>query len=120
MPATILHSLSSMAAFQALIVVVVSGALWYLGRPQLAASFAMGAGLMLANLGALAWSSWRMLTKKPIALTVAVIVIKYALLLGSVFYFARTSWFDSIGAGLGIASFMLAILGSALIAKKED
>ena len=120
MPATILRSLSSIAAFQAAIILVTCGTLWYLGRPQLAASFALGAGLMLLNLGALAWSSWRMISKKPVALTVGVIVIKYALLLGSVFYFARTSWFDSIGAGLGIASFMLAVLGSALFAKKED
>ncbi len=109
-----------MALFQIGIVLIASTGLWWIGKSQLAASFAVGAGLMLANLLALAWTSWRMFTKKPVALTVGVIVIKYALLLGSVFYFARSSWFDSIGAGLGIGSFVLAILGSAVVSKSEE
>jgi hypothetical protein len=118
MPPTIFNSLRHMAIIQAVIVLVVGGLLWLSGRPQLAASFAVGASLMLGNLMALAWSTWRVLAKKPVASTVLIIVIKYALLLGSVFYFARMPWFSSAGAGLGIASFMLAILGSAMVAPK--
>ncbi len=118
MPATIFNSLKYMAIFQAIIVLIAGGGLWISGRPQLAASFAVGAGLMLGNLMALAWSTWRVLAKKPVASTVLIIVIKYALLLGSVFYFARMPWFSSAGAGLGIASFMLAILGSSFAAPK--
>lgn len=118
MPTTIFNSLKYMAIFQGAIVLLVGGGMWFSGRPQLAASFAVGAGLMLGNLMALAWSTWRVLAKKPVASTVLIIVIKYALLLGSVFYFARMPWFSSAGAGLGIASFMLAILGSAFAAPK--
>jgi len=91
-----------------------------MGHLQLGASFMVGASLMLANLVAIAWSSWRVLTKKPIASTVLIIVIKYALLLGSVFYFARQDWFRSLGAGFGIASFILAIMGSAILTGNEN
>ena len=118
MPATIFNSLKYMAVFHTVIIVLAGGGLWLSGRPQLAASFAVGASLMLGNLLALAWSTWRVLAKKPVASTVLIIVSKYALLLGSVFYFARMPWFSSAGAGLGIASFMLAILGSAFAAPK--
>lgn len=120
MPRTTLNSLKSMAIFQLAIILVAGGGMAAAGHSQLAASFAVGAGLMLGNLLALAWSSWRMLAKKPVASTVLIIVIKYALLLGSVFYFTRMSWFSSLGAGCGIASFMLAIFGSALVGSRYE
>ncbi len=120
MPATILNSLKSMAVYQLAIIVIVTAGLVIAGRAQLAASFAVGAGLMLGNLGALAWSSWRSVAKKPVASTVLIIVIKYAILLGSVFYFSRMDWFSAFGAGLGIASFILAILGSAIATQNTE
>jgi hypothetical protein len=120
MPTTILRSLGAIALFQAGIVILAALGLLKWGSPQLAASFAVGGGLMLLNLGAIAWSTWRILDKKPIASTVLIIVIKYALLLGSMFYFARADWFNALGAGLGVASFVLAVLGGVLLTEKED
>jgi hypothetical protein len=104
---------------------LASGALFALGAamlsgPLLAASTAIGAGLMWFNLVILNWSWWRLLSKKSIAWSVIIIVIKYAALLGSVFILARTRWFDSFGAGLGIASFVPALLGLSLLQNKEQ
>jgi hypothetical protein len=48
------------------------------------------------------------MAKKSIAWTVMIIVIKYAVLLGSIFFLARTNWFSPLGAGLGILSFIVA------------
>lgn len=119
MPTTIRKALRVL--FLAQILVGLAGAvlLGYLYDPQLGASYVVGALLMTANLGLLAWSSWRLIAKKSIAWTVLIIVIKYAVLLGSVVIFARTSWFNSLGAGLGVASFVIAALISAILLKKE-
>ena len=78
--------------------------------PQLGASIAVGAGLMLFNVIILGWSWHRLIAKKSIAWTVMIIVIKYAVLLGSIFYLARMNWFSLLGAGVGISSFMMAAL----------
>lgn len=87
---------------------------------QLGASFALGSGLMLANVLLLAWTWWRILTQKRIAWTLLVIVIKYAVLLGAIFYFARSGWFNSVGVGLGIVSFVVAALGLGLLSDKLE
>lgn len=120
MPTTIFQTLRHMALFQLGITVFGGLGIALFVDFRLGASFAAGAALMLFNLLALAWTSWRMLSKKPVASTVVVIVIKYALLLGSVFYLARMDGFSSLGAGLGLASLMVAILGSALITSKTS
>lgn len=90
------------------------------GSVQLGASLAFGAGLMVLNLGLLSWSTWRMFTKKSIAWTSAVIVIKYAVLLGALFYFSQTGWFDLFGVALGIASFLIAVLALAAVQPKKE
>jgi len=119
MPTTIFNSLRAITILQIAISLMGSLSFWALGQPQLGASFAVGGALMLANVLAIAWTSWRLVEKKPIAWTVIIIVIKYAVLLGSVVFFARTNWFDSLGAGLGVASFLIAILGAALLTTKS-
>ena len=120
MPNQILSSLKLLVTLQLVSGLVLSlfvGWFWGFG---LGASFAIGSALMLVNLLLLAWSTWRMLEKKPIAWTLIIIVIKYAVLLGSIVILARQSWFDSMGAGLGIASFLIAILALALIQQKKE
>lgn len=114
MPTTIIRSLTAIAFYQLAILVIVAGGLYAYGQSQLAASFAYGALLMLINMTGIVWSWWRILGKKPVALTILIIVIKYALLLSSMFYCVQAGWFNALGAGLGVASFALAILGAAI------
>jgi hypothetical protein len=92
---------------------------WLFG-PRLGASTAIGAGLMLFNVVFLGWSWQRLMAKKSIAWTVMIIVIKYAVLLGSVFFLARTNWFIPLGAGLGILSFVVAALILALRSYRRE
>jgi hypothetical protein len=120
MPKTIRKALKVLFLVQIVVSVAGTGLFTFIYDPQLGASYAIGATLMTANLALLAWSSWRLIAKKSIAWTVMIIVIKYAVLLGSVVYFARASWFSSFGAGLGVASFVLAALVSATLLRKEN
>lgn len=92
---------------------------WPLGGLQLSASFAVGVVLMSINVAGLAWGWWRIVTQKTIAWSVLIIVIKYAVLLGSTYYLARLPGFNAVGAGLGIASFVIAALIWAVILQKE-
>lgn len=84
------------------------------------ASFAAGSGLMTLNIALLGWSWWRILEKKSIAWTVGIIVIKYAVLLSTIVFLSRTSWFDAVAAGLGVFSFVLAALASAIISGRKE
>jgi len=90
------------------------------GRPQLGASIGFGAGLMLFNVILLGWSWRRLIEKKSIAWTVGIIVIKYAVLLGSIVYLARLEWFSPLGAGIGIGSFVFAALLFAILTKNAE
>jgi peptidoglycan/LPS O-acetylase OafA/YrhL len=119
METQIRRNLKWLLGFQVLFGAVFALVGGWLGGFQLGASMALGAGLMLLNLSMLAWSTWRMFTKKSIAWTSSLIVIKYAVLLGTLFYFSRTGWFDLFGIGLGIASFLIAVLALAVIQPKE-
>lgn len=91
----------------------------FLGGFQLGASIALGAGLMLFSVILLGWSWQRLIAKKSIAWTGVIIVIKYAVLLGSIVFFYRLEWFHPLGAGIGIASFVLAALMVALQSKMQ-
>jgi len=99
---------------------VVSGAAFYFGGARLGASTLAGAVLMTANLVLLAWSWARLMSKKSIAWTVAIIVIKYAVLLSSIYFLAQTPWFSPVGAGLGIASFLMAALALAVVISSKS
>lgn len=120
MPTTIYQNLKILALLQAAVGLVAALAVGWLSTPERGVSFAVGAGLMLANLLVLAWTSWRALAKKSIAWTSLIIVLKYAVLLGSIWYLSRTSWFNSLWAGLGVTTFVIAALIAAIIIQKKE
>lgn len=117
---TLTQNLKLLALTQLLVGALLSPVLGFFGSFQLGASFAMGAGLMLLNVGLLAWVWWRILTQKTIAWTLIVIVIKYAVVLGTIYDLARREWFNPVGAGLGIASFIIAALVTALLLEQKE
>jgi hypothetical protein len=112
-------SLKHLAGIQLVLTVLVSAIGCALGGLQLGASLGIGAGLMLLNVVGIGWIWQRLMMKKSIAWTLLIIVIKYAVLLGSIFYLARQEWFSSLGAGIGISSFMVAALVMAFIFRKD-
>lgn len=114
------QNLKILSISQFLVGLVISLILLANEQVQLAASFGLGAALMLFNVLALSWVWWRILTQKTIAWTLIVIVIKYAVVLGTIFYLARQAWFSPVGAGLGIASFIIAALITALLLEQKE
>lgn len=108
-----------LAGIQLAMTVLVSALGYAIGGFQLGASLGIGAGLMLFNVIGIGWIWQRLMMKKSIAWTLLIIVIKYAVLLGSIFYLARQEWFSSLGAGLGISSFVIAALVMAFIFRKD-
>ena len=88
---------------------------FYINARQCAASYAMGSALILINLIFLTWVWSNILKKKFIALSVSLIVLKYALL-GIVIYKIISdretdlAWF-SVGLGSLIISILLFALG---------
>lgn len=113
-------SLSQLAWIQLLMGVAFALLGWWLVDFQLGASIGFGAALMLVNVIILGWSWQRLIGKKSIAWTGGIIVIKYAVLLGSIVYLSRLEWFRPLGAGLGIASFVFAALVLAVKIKLQD
>lgn len=81
-----------------------------LWTPHHGASFAVGSGLMMANFALLAWIWGRLIAKKSIAWTTVIIVIKYTVLLGAIFFLTQVAWFHVVSAGFGMVSFVLAAL----------
>ncbi len=71
------------------------------------------------NVVLLGWSWARLLQKKSIAWTVMIIVIKYAVLLGSIYILAQESWFMPLGVALGIGSFVMAALLFGLFDRRK-
>ena len=68
----------------------------------------------------MAWSVWRLLNQKTIALTITVIVIKYAVLLASLYYLAQCDWLQPLGVVMGVFSFTLAALIYAGLEYKKE
>ncbi len=117
---TAIRNLKTLALIQGIVGAALSLLVTVIWNLQLGASFAVGSSLMLFNIVLLGWTWWRILAQKTIAWTLVVIVIKYAVLLGAIFHLARTSWFSSVGAGLGISSFVLAALFYAVVSEKQE
>ena len=111
--------LSQLILIQLSIALILSVGAMLFCSLYLGASIATGAAVILTNLLFLIWAWKRIFAKKSIAWTLLIIVIKYAVLLGSIFFLAREPWFSSLGAGLGISSFVLAALIMALIFRKD-
>jgi hypothetical protein len=117
---TPIQSLKLLSLLQLTTAGFFSALITYFWGIQLGASFLMGSALMVVNVLLLAWTWWRILTQKRIAWTLLVIVIKYAVLLGTIYYFTRAGWFNSLGFGLGIVSFVVAALGLGLLLEKLE
>lgn len=78
-------------------------------------SYIAGSITVAVSFVGMAWSSWRMLDpegagQKSIAPTVSLIVIKYAVLLGLVYYVTRQDWLRPVGFAVGIFTFSIAAL----------
>lgn len=115
-----LPSLKLLVLTQVFLTLLFSAGGYLLGGQYLAASIGLGGGVMVLNLGVVAWV-WRgNFDKKSIAWTSLVIVIKYAVLLASMMLLLQTEWFLPLGAGLGVASFALTALIFALLYYKKE
>ncbi len=118
-PPVIKLSLKSVLIVQGLVGILLSGAIAAVWSFQLGASFALGMAIMWLNVLLLVWVWSRVLAKKSFALTSLIIVVKYTVLLGAIFFLSREAWFHVLGAGLGMASFILSVLIQAGRAKWE-
>ncbi|MGE4131386.1 MAG: hypothetical protein AB7F86_07090 [Bdellovibrionales bacterium] len=103
-------SLKFLLLIQAAVGLSITFLYWILLDWWRGASFGLGALAMWVNLFLIAWVWDRLIAKKSIAWTVLVIVMKYTILLGGIFLLTRTSWFHSMSAGLGMASFVIVVL----------
>lgn len=111
--------LSTIALVQVSVTLVLTGAITALWGVQPGASFGSGMAVMLANSLLLVWIWSRILAKKSFALTIAIIVVKYTVLLTAIFILTREPWFHVLGAGLGMAAFILSTLIQVGLAKWE-
>ena len=79
-----------------------------------AASFAVGAGLVFLNVVLLAWAGSRLMQKKRLALSILVIVFKYAILGAILYKILKTTWVQPMWFCAGVGTLMLASLAMAL------
>lgn len=105
------------------ITLIVTLAIYFLYAPHQALSFVVGAVLMLVNLLTIAWSWKNILAKKLIAWSVAIIVIKYAIL-GIIIYelmmgdLVDVAWFCG-GMGVLLISCISFALSKGFGSQKE-
>lgn len=90
------------ALFSTLTVVIVL----VLGGSQQAASAATGALLTTGNLGLLAWTWTRLFDKKSIAWAGAIIVTKYAILVGILYWILQQRWIQGMWFMAGVVTFV--------------
>lgn len=112
-------NLKNLLAMQFLLGAVLTAAVYSGFGSQLGASFAIGAVIMLGNLLMLAWMWSRILEQKSIARTVVIIVVKYTVLLGAIFILTHKTWFHVLGAGLGMATFIMTALFHVALMSRE-
>ena len=100
---------------------VLGGAGAYLADSwSAAASFVCGALLILANVAVLAWAFRRLLQKKLVALSTALIVFKYAILGTILYQILKASWLSPLWFCVGVGTLMLAAFGTALSTEGES
>jgi hypothetical protein len=104
------------AVIQAVILIVGSLVLAELGNPMGAASFALGCGFVLINvlLTAFLWS--RLFQKKLVALSVTIIVFKYAILGIIIYKLLTVAWVNTLWLCVGLGSLVVSALFYSLIA----
>lgn len=95
---------------QAVVLLIGSAVLAILSTSHNALSFAAGAGVMMFNVGAL-WILWsRLIQKKLIALALAIIVFKYAILGIIIYQLLKAPWVSVIWLSVGFGMLMVASL----------
>ncbi len=87
---------------------------------QSAASFALGSGVVLFNVISLAFTYSRMIQKKLIALSLFIIVFKYAILGIIIYKLLSIAWVDRIWLCVGLSSLVVSALFYASIAPSSD
>jgi hypothetical protein len=87
---------------------------------QSAASFAAGSGVVLMNVIVLAFTWSRMIQKKLIALSVSVIVFKYAILGIIIYKLLSFAWIHKMWFCVGLSSLVVSALFYASIAPTSD
>lgn len=99
-------------AFQAGFTLVVSAAIALFMGPQSGASFLAGGLLIVAELASLIVIAQSLIRKKSIALTFVIIVLKYPLLAGVIYYLTRSSFLEPAWFLIGIGSLIVTALVS--------
>lgn len=97
--------------------------LWFLSDASSTYSYLIGAGLILLNF-LLLGLAWKLIfTQKFVALSVGVIVFKYAILGIIIFRLVKLPWVDLLWFALGVATFMIPAVVYAVreaLNKKEE
>lgn len=112
-------SLRKLLTFQLLLGSAFTAAVAAVAGFQPGASFGLGSVIMFANLILLAWVWNRLIEKKAIAWTALIIVIKYTVLLGAIYFLTQAAWFHVLSAGLGMVTFVLTALVQVALTTRE-
>ncbi len=112
-------SLKNLLLFQFAVGLGLTLGVFLLWGPQPGASYGLGTLIMFLNLILLAWVWGRLIAKKPIAWTALLIVIKYTVLLGAIFFLSQAAWFHVLSAGLGMVTFIMTSLAQVAFTNRE-
>lgn len=82
--------------------------------PHQADCFAIGSGMMILSFFLLGIGYGLIFKKKMIALAIAIIVFKYAILGIIIFALTKLPWFDPLWFCMGVASFVVSAIAYAL------
>ena len=85
-----------------------------------AGSFAAGSAIVLFNVLTLAFVISRVIQKKLIALSITIIVFKYAILGIIIYKLLSFAWVDRIWLCTGLASLVVSVLFFAAVIKTDD
>lgn len=100
-----------MFSVQTALLIAGAALLWIFSTPQNTASYAAGSAVVLLNFVFLS-TGWSLIfRKKWVAVAVAIIVIKYAILGVLLYSLIHQPWLDLLWFAVGVASFV----GTALI-----
>lgn len=100
--------------YQIVVTTLLSGLLFFLSAPHHSYSFLAGALTIFMSVFLLGLS-WKLIfQKKLIALAVAIIVFKYAILGIIIFKLMKLPWFEPLWFALGVSSFILSALAYAI------
>ena len=97
------------------IMITGTATLFVFGAAQQAASFMMGAALVLANIALLTWAWDRILQKKQIALATSIIVFKYGILAVILYKILQHPTTNIVWFSVGLSSLLVtAFIGGVI------